>query len=116
MKHKEAFLTPIRKQQSTHTKTNPRCFTCKKFPVCNIREDYLKTLSLIEKDLGHPQEDDEIKFFFSKTCGRPLPGFEGRNILDYNKYFTIESSVLSEDNKELAAAIKEVKFRNKDNV
>jgi hypothetical protein len=45
---KEMFLTPIHiPEPPPHTQIHPRCFTCKKFPVCNLREDYLKTAFLI---------------------------------------------------------------------
>jgi hypothetical protein len=45
---KERFLTPIKVDEPPrHTQIHPRCFTCKKFPVCRIREDYLKTAELM---------------------------------------------------------------------
>ena len=46
---KEYFLTPIEiKEPPRHTQIHPRCYTCKKFPVCNLREDYLKTANPYE--------------------------------------------------------------------
>lgn len=53
------FLTPIKvKTPPYNSKVHwPRCFTCEKFEVCNLRSDYLKTLLLIENILGNPQED-----------------------------------------------------------
>lgn len=55
------YLTPIKvKEPPCHTQIHPRCYTCKKFPVCNIREDYLKTAYLIQQVLGDPQEDREL--------------------------------------------------------
>lgn len=59
---KDCYLTPIQVDAPPcHSKIKVRCFTCKKFPVCNIREDYLKTAILIEEVLGNPQEDFELK-------------------------------------------------------
>lgn len=74
----EMFLTPIRiPEPPPHTQIHPRCFTCKKFPVCNLREDYLKTAFLMQRILGDPQEDRELGWFDSRH-GR-LPGFKGYN-------------------------------------
>lgn len=44
-----------------HTHIKPRCFTCKKFPVCCLREDYLKTVKLMENVLGNPCQSFELK-------------------------------------------------------
>lgn len=75
---KECFLTPINiPAPPPHTQIHPRCFTCKKFPVCNLREDYLKTALLMQRVLGDPQEDRELGQF-DYRCGY-LPGFKGYN-------------------------------------
>lgn len=59
MEKRVRFLTPIEVETPPYnTKVHwPRCFTCEKFEVCNLRSDYLKTLLLIENILGNPQED-----------------------------------------------------------
>lgn len=55
---KEIFLTPIDVPKPPHhTQIQVRCFTCKHFPVCLIKKDYLKTAVLIEGILGNPQKD-----------------------------------------------------------
>ena len=55
---KEVFLTPIDVPKPPHhTQIQVRCFTCKHFPVCLIKKDYLKTAVLIEGILGNPQKD-----------------------------------------------------------
>ena len=59
MDKKVTFLTPIQVDEPPrNTKLHyPRCFTCKKFEVCNLRDSYLKTALLIENVLGNPQQD-----------------------------------------------------------
>lgn len=37
-----------------HTQVKVPCATCTKFPVCNLREDCLKTAYLIQEILGDP--------------------------------------------------------------
>ena len=55
---KEIFLTPIDVPKPPHhTQIQVRCFTCKHFPVCLIKKDYLKTAILIEGILCNPQKD-----------------------------------------------------------
>ena len=59
---KEPLLVPIKEElpPPEHTEIRPRCFICKHFPVCNIREDYLKTAKLIQEILGDPCEKYEM--------------------------------------------------------
>lgn len=58
---KDKYLKPIHIcEPPCHTQIQVRCYTCKKFPVCNIRLDYLKTAQLISNILGNPQKDYEI--------------------------------------------------------
>lgn len=59
---REYFITPIDDDLPAphHTELVPRCFTCSKFPVCNLRSDYLKTAQLIENIIGNPQEDYQL--------------------------------------------------------
>ena len=57
-----AYLTPINiPVPPQHTQIKPRCLTCKSFSVCNVREDYLKTATLIENIFGNPQQDYEYR-------------------------------------------------------
>lgn len=43
-----------------HSKVRARCFTCKKWSVCELKIDYLKTLKLIEEVLGTPAETYQL--------------------------------------------------------
>ncbi len=75
---KERFLTPIKVDEPPrHTQIHPRCFTCKKFPVCRIREDYLKTAELMQRVLGDPQEDRALGCFDPESSCGALPGYCG---------------------------------------
>ena len=89
------FLTPIEPDLPSpkHTQLLPRCFICKHFPVCNIREDYLKTAQLIEKVLGAPCESYELY-----PTPIPVPEFIGTIIEDVEAYFP--TTVLSTKDKE----------------
>ena len=89
------FLTPIEPElpPPAHTQLLPRCFTCKHFPVCNIREDYLKTAQLIEEVLGAPCESYELY-----PTPIPVPEFTGTVIEDVEAYFP--TTVLSTKDKE----------------
>lgn len=107
---KECFLTPIRiPEPPPHTQIHPKCFTCKKFPVCNLREDYLKTALLMQRVLGDPQEDRELGWFDCK-CGR-LPGFKGYNFHKPLDYFPEE--VIVKDIEEKGIYL-DAKWRNLD--
>ena len=89
------FLTPIEPDlpPPKHTQLLPRCFICKHFPVCNIREDYLKTAQLIEEVLGAPCESYELY-----PTPIPVPEFIGTIIEDVKAYFP--TTVLSTKDKE----------------
>ena len=43
-----------------HTQIQPRCFSCKHFEMCRFKRDYLKTVSLIQNDLGAPNFSYEL--------------------------------------------------------
>lgn len=77
------FLTPINVEEDPcHTQIRPRCFTCKKWPVCNIRMDYLKTAQLMQEILGSPQDDFELL-----PPPFPIPDFEGETVKNPKEYF-----------------------------
>lgn len=105
---KEYFLTPIEiKEPPRHTQIHPRCYTCKKFPVCNLREDYLKTALLMQRILGDPQDDRELGYYNS-SWGR-VPGYKGYNFENPGEYFP--ETITTEKN---TGTFKEAKYRNKD--
>lgn len=89
------FLSPIEPElpPPAHTQLLPRCFTCKHFPVCNIREDYLKTAQLIEEVLGAPCKSYELY-----PTPVPVPDFIGIVIENFEEYFP--KTVVSTNNKE----------------
>lgn len=59
---KEVFLTPIEMPKPPHhTQIQIRCFSCKHFPVCLIKKDYMKTAILIEGILGNPPKNYEVE-------------------------------------------------------
>lgn len=71
----EHCLTPIKEPMlpPPHTKVHVKCFTCKKFPVCNIRADYLRTALLIENILGRPCENLELHCIHPDFKGVSIP-------------------------------------------
>lgn len=71
----EHCLTPISEPMlpPPHTKVHVKCFTCKKFPVCNIRADYLRTALLIENILGRPCENLELHCIHPDFKGISIP-------------------------------------------
>lgn len=71
----EHCLTPISEPMlpPPHTKVHVKCFTCKKFPVCNIRADYLRTALLIENILGRPCENLELHCIHPDFKGTSIP-------------------------------------------
>ena len=71
----EHCLTPIKEPMlpPPHTKVHVKCFTCKKFPVCNIRADYLRTALLIENILGRPCENLELHCIHPDFKGISIP-------------------------------------------
>lgn len=68
-----------------HATVRPQCFTCEHFPICQIRNDYLKVAILIADILGAPAEKYEI-------IERPflIPGFVGTPINKAKDYFPEE--------------------------
>lgn len=84
MIEEKKFLTPIKTKlpPPKHTEIRPQCFICKHFPVCNIREDYLKTAKLIQEILGDPCEKYEMS-----PPPVKIPDFEGTFIENYEEYF-----------------------------
>lgn len=82
----QTYLTPINVPvPPPHTQIHPRCFTCKKFPVCSLRDDYLKTATLIQWVLGDPQKDREIGWI-DYRCGE-LHDFKGFNFHNPGEIF-----------------------------
>lgn len=77
MKRIEAMLPP-----PEHTQVKLRCATCKKFPICSIRKDYVKTARLIQTILGAPAESYEVPPY--PIC---IPDFEGTTIKNWKDYF-----------------------------
>ena len=77
-----------------HTQVQPRCFTCKHFEMCAYKQDYLKTVTLLQNCLGAPSFDYE-----QTTRYITIPEFVGLPIINEDKYFP-----------------KEVKFDNSDDV
>lgn len=78
------FLTPIipSPPPPEHTRIKVRCFTCRHFPICEIRSDYLKTAKLIQNVLGAPNDSYEISSLPFK-----IPDFEGITIENWKEYF-----------------------------
>ena len=68
-----------------HTQVAPRCFTCKHFEMCKYKRDYLKTVTLIQKDLGNPASSYELVKDYIL-----IPGFVGLPIINDADYFPKE--------------------------
>lgn len=90
-----------------HTQIKIRCLTCKKAPVCNIKEDYLKTAYLIQQILGDPQEDREIIY-----CDE---GFYGKDFEDEEEIAPSQIQVTLND-KEFTGELQSFKYINIDHV
>lgn len=109
------FLTPIDPSLSPprHTQMEVRCFTCSKFPVCNIRKDYLKTVSLIQKILGDPSED-----YLLEEKPIHIPHYHGTPIKDSSLYFPNEvaANTLIKPEDELTGIFSSAKFKDIDNL
>lgn len=80
----KSFLTPIEPNllPPKHTMIKPQCFICKHFPVCNIREDYLKTAQLIQEILGAPCDSYELQ-----PTPVPISDFGGTVVKNSEEYF-----------------------------
>lgn len=106
----ERYLTPIPPQlPQPNSQVNIRCCHCKHFPVCGMRQDYLKTAFLIEEILGWPQDQYEI----SCNCGDNLIGFKGWRFDNNNLIFP--KAIKFVDITEMAT-FEDAKFRNKNTV
>lgn len=91
---KTPFISPIGAHvPPKHTQLTPRCFTCSHFQMCSYKRDYLKTITLVQKALGAPQEDFELR----TDVYMPLPSFDGSVIEEGNKYFPETISFENED-------------------
>ena len=77
-----------------HTQIQPRCFTCQHFEMCSFRKDYLKTITLLQRDLGSPQRDYELSSNYIT-----IPGFIGFPIINEHEYFPKEISFNNCDDK-----------------
>lgn len=80
MQKQELCLTPIpcKLPPPKNTQIQVRCFTCKKFDVCRIKEDYLKTAMLISEVLGSPAKNFNLNW---------IPNFYGIDIYEPLNYF-----------------------------
>lgn len=111
VKDEKKCLTPIEVDRPPcHTQIHPRCYTCTKFPVCNIREDYLKTVQLIQNVLGDPQEDYELTYYLA-SWGR-VPGYYGYDFDNTNN--TFPTNVTTTEEK--TGTFMEAKFRDENTV
>lgn len=77
-----------------HTQIQPRCLTCTHFEMCSYKKDYLKTLTLIQNDLGSPQADYELTNRYIT-----IPGFVGFPLINQDDYFPKEIIFNNSDNK-----------------
>lgn len=103
------FLTPIKEDRPfpPDKAIKVRCFTCSKFPVCSIRQDYLKTAQLIENVLGRPKEDDELNC----CCPPYLPNFNGESVAKPESYLPKEITSV----KGTKASLYQLKYINENN-
>lgn len=77
-----------------HTQVQPRCFTCTHFEMCGYKRDYLKTVRLIQHDLGAPQLDYELTDKYIT-----IPGFVGFSLFNQEKYLPEEAIFSNDDSK-----------------
>lgn len=84
-----------------HTQIQPRCFTCAHFEMCKFKKDYLKTLTLIQDDLGAPAQN------FEKTDKYiTIPRFHGFPLENWDKYLPREIEFDNCDHKGIFFAAK----------
>lgn len=99
--HRPPYLAPLPPLlPPKHTQIQPRCFTCKHFEMCKYKQDYLKTITLMQHDLGSPQKDMELvdKYIV-------IPGFVGFPIRHEEEFFPKEVTFdNSDDNGKLFMA------------
>lgn len=77
-----------------HTQIQPRCFTCTHFEMCSFKKDYLKTLTLVQNDLGSPQMDYEWTNRYIT-----IPGFVGFPLVNQDDYLPKEVIFDNSNNK-----------------
>lgn len=77
-----------------HTQIQPRCLTCTHFEVCSFKKDYIKTLTLIQNDLGCPQFDYELSDRYIT-----IPRFAGLPLINQDDYLPKEVIFDNSDNK-----------------
>lgn len=77
-----------------HTQIQPRCFTCKHFEMCKYKQDYLKTITLMQNDLGAPARSLElVKHYIT------IPHFVGFPFFNQDDYFPAEVEFDNSDDK-----------------
>lgn len=91
---KQLFPIPPQLPPPTHTQIQPRCFTCKHFEMCQFKKDYLKTITLVQKDLGCPSFDYEWTNNYIT-----IPKFIGFPLMNQDEYFPKEIEFNNSDNK-----------------
>lgn len=107
---KERVYTPIpcKLPSPKNCEIRVQCFMCQNFPVCSIREDYLKVAQLIQKILGDPADDYLL-------TGQPfvIPDFSdwGYKLENGNTFFDVK--LITDDDKD--AVFYEARFKDKDN-
>lgn len=107
---KRTFLSPLDiKEPPKHTQIEPKCVTCSKMPVCRIREDYLKTASLIEQILGDPQEDRELREWDNSFSGYDFENFKEI----FPETIEVTSSIIIDN---ITTNLINVRYRDKDNI
>ena len=110
---KKSQLTPINvPTPPRHTQIKPRCATCKKFPVCNLRSDYLKTAFLIQEILGDPQDDLELS-----CCDCTFKGYDLQDPENYlSEIVVIDPTSTEEQPSTLTGTIKAIKYKDESNL
>ena len=91
----------------SHTQVRVPCATCTKFPVCNLREDMLKTVYLVQQVLGDPQEDR-----LATECDCHFGGYDFEDITIFPETITGKDS----KDKEVEGKLLKAKYRDKDTI
>lgn len=101
----ETFLTPLpcTPPPPKNSEIQVRCFTCKHFPVCGIKINYLKTARLIQQVLGYPADALELV---------KIKGFDGTVVQNFENYFPKEIKANTDKNGEFFGA----KYIDKDTI
>ena len=80
-------LTPVSWQlPPMHTQIRPRCFTCKHFDMCQYKKDYLKTVTVLQRGLGSPTDEN---YRIAVEVGK-IPDFKGIVITGAEAYLPEE--------------------------